>query len=80
MKVKFLTVPAYIEGSSGLYSCKVEVMGKTLILYFTDDMAISYRELIMKHVNASDEVQIGYVIVKDEQKKAYTYFMEMEKN
>lgn len=77
MQVRFLSVPAYIEGSNGLYNCKVDVKGKNLILYFTDDTAKVHRELISKHVKEAAEVQIGYVIVRDEQKKAYTYFMEM---
>lgn len=80
MKVKFISAPTYIEGSNGLYNCKVDIQGKSLVLYFTDDTAKTYKQVIQQFVESAVEAQICYVIVKDEQKKAYTYFMGMGTN
>ena len=77
MQVKFTTLPSYIEGTNGLYTCRVDVKGRNLELYFTGMSYSEHKERIKEAFSKEEIVSIQYVIVKDpnDSKNAYTYFM-----
>lgn len=74
----FKTAPSLIEGSAGLYTCHLDIKGKDLQLYFTSDKVKEYKEEIIKAAQTKKTVILSYVIVRDEEKNAYTYFMSLK--
>lgn len=79
IEASFKTKPSLIEGSAGLYICNIDVKGKDLQLYFTADKVKEYKEELLQVSKTKEKLILSYVIVKDEEKNAYTYFMSLKR-
>lgn len=79
IEASFKTTPSLIEGSAGLYTCNIDVKGKDLQLYFTSDKVKEYKEDLLQVSKTKEKLVLSYVIVRDEEKNAYTYFMSLKR-